>query len=41
MEAAGLDSTAETAKVRAAQAVMRSFTKQTGLLRQPVRERVL
>lgn len=41
LDAAGLDSSRETAKVRAWQAEMRSFTKQTGLIRQGERERVI
>lgn len=41
LDAAGLDSTLETRKVKAWQAEMRSFTKQTGLIRQGERERVV
>lgn len=41
LDAAGLDSTVEGAKVREWQAQMRDFTKQTGLIRQRERERVL
>lgn len=40
-KAAGFETTQETAKVRAWQKEMRSFTKQTGLIRQPERERVI
>lgn len=38
LDAAGLDNTAETAKVKEYQAKMRDFIKQTGLQRQSVRE---
>jgi hypothetical protein len=41
LKAAGLDASAETAKVREWQARMRDFTKQTGLYRQYERERIM
>jgi hypothetical protein len=41
LKAAKLDASSETAKVREWQARMRDFKKQTGLIRQPERERVL
>jgi hypothetical protein len=41
LQAGGLDASAEAAKVRDLQAKMRSFTKQTGLSRQGVREQVI
>lgn len=41
LQAGGLDASAEAAKVRDLQAKMRSFTKQTGLSRQGVREQVV
>jgi hypothetical protein len=40
LEAAGLDSTNETVQIRAYQAEMRSFIRQTGLNRQNVREQI-
>lgn len=40
LKAAGLDTTGETAKVKAWQAQMRDFTRQTGLMRQRERERI-
>jgi hypothetical protein len=41
LQAGGLDASSEAAKVRDLQAKMRSFTKQTGLSRQGVREQVV
>jgi hypothetical protein len=41
LKAAGLDASQETAKVKAWQAQMRAFTRETGLMRQPEREWVL
>lgn len=41
LEAAGLDNLFETGKVKAWQAVMRDFIKQTGLDRQYIREQIL
>lgn len=41
LEAAGLDNSRETGKVKAWQAVMRDFIKQTGLNRQYIREQIL
>lgn len=41
LKAAGLDAAQETAKVKAWQGKMREFTKETGLMRQPDRERVI
>ena len=40
LDAAGLDSTIETAKVRGWQATMRDFVNQTGLNRQSIREQI-
>lgn len=40
LKAAGLDASGETAKVREWQARARDFTRQTGLRRQPERERI-
>ena len=40
LEAAGLDATGETSKVREYQALLRSFVRETGLPRQNVREQV-
>lgn len=41
LEAAGLDASGETAKIRQYQAELREFTKQTGLIRQYEREQIV